>query len=76
MKKFLRFIIFIIILFIGYKLYMYYNGAEILLKETEEERVIISDYSIMGTHLNIKGCIEKTLSEDASLVLKNKQEEI
>ena len=77
MKK-VVFILFLISISIFSYLYYAYEKTkyyEDILDNVEEEIVLINNYSIFGTNLNIEGCINKKL-KDASLVLKNKDEEI
>lgn len=77
MKKVL-FILFIILLIIFGYIYFTYEQLkyyEKILNNVEDVEFNINYYSIFGTNLNIKGCINKKL-ENPSLVLKNKKEEI
>lgn len=62
--------------------YIYFNYDkedikyyEEILSIVEQQEVNINNYSIFGNHLNIEGCVNDIL-ENASLVLKNKDEEI
>lgn len=75
MKKIICFLIFIGIISLGIYLYIN-NDITSLLKIVEKEKFTINNYSIFGTHFNIEGCIDKILSNNSKLVLKNKNEEI
>lgn len=77
MKKFLIFILIIIVVIFGYKYFMNkQNYLNTLLKEVEKEEFDIENYFIFGTHFSIEGCIDKTIDNKLKLVLKNKDEEI
>lgn len=76
MKKIFVFILILIVGVFCYYKFIYLNDIKVLLKEIEEEQFYIEEYSIFGTHLNISGCIDQTLDEELTLVLKNKKEEI
>lgn len=76
MKKIMMFIILIVIIVFGYFFLKKDSTIYDLLKDVESDEFYITKYSIYGTHMNIDGCIEKTLEGNVSLVLKNKDEEI
>ena len=77
MKK-VFFVLFLILL--GVFSYIYYTYEESkyyedILDKVSLDNFSIDEYSIFGTHLNIKGCINKELN-NSNLILKNKEEEI
>lgn len=74
-KKFKFILLLIIIIFCYYKL-IYLKDIKRVIEQTEKEYFYIDKYTIFGTHFNISGCIDKTLKEELSVVLKNTKEEI
>lgn len=70
MKKLIKVIFTLLILvLLGYFIYVNYIKEEIPKKETEEELASISEYFIYGNHLNIKGSLEITDKNYQSIVL-------
>ena len=49
---------------------------EDMINETEENEFLVNSYSIFGTHFNINACVDKVITNETSLVLKNLTEEI
>lgn len=47
-----------------------------LLKKVENQEFYIDNYSILGTHLSISGCIDEVIDNDLFLILKNDDDEI
>lgn len=76
MKKIMMFIIIVIAVIFAYIFIKKEDLVYELLKDVEEDEFYITKYSIFGTHMNMEGCIDKTIDGDTSLVLKNKDEEI
>ena len=76
MKKFLTFVLILIISGFCYYKFIYLNDIKRVVEQTEDEIFNIEKYTIFGTHLNIKGCIEKTIENNLEIVLKNTKEEI
>ena len=73
-------ILFIIILIIGIFAFFFYKSNVKEDKLTDilddiNEEFLLENISIFGTHLNIKGCIDKKI-DSLELILKNKEEEI
>ena len=75
MRKFVIFLILVLMGLFAYYKFIYSDNLDKVLNNTEGTLFTINKYTIFGTHLNISGCIEKTLL-DPSLVLKNNTEEI
>ena len=70
MKKLIKVIfILLILVLLGYFIYVNYIKEVIPKKETEEELASISEYFIYGNHLNIKGSLEITDKNYQSIVL-------
>ena len=46
------------------------------LLDNVEGEFYIEEYSVFGTHLNIKGCYDDKLDLNSSLILKNDEDEI
>lgn len=77
MKKFFAFLIILLIGAALYYKFMYIEGEfKKIVNNTEEESFIVDRYTVFGQYLNISGCINKVLSEDSIIVLKNLKEEI
>ena len=77
MKKFFTFVLIIALgIFCYYKFFYAKEGINKILKNTEEEVFNINKYTIFETHLNIGGCINKVLTGDLKLIIKNNKEEI
>lgn len=70
MKKLIKVVfILLILVLLGYFIYVNYIKEVIPKKETEEELASISEYFIYGNHLNIKGSLEITDKNYQSIVL-------
>lgn len=76
MKKKLIFLLLLIIGVFCYYKFIYLNDLKRVVELTEEDTFYIEKYTVFGTHLNISGCIDKTLNGELSLILKNTKEEI
>lgn len=59
----------VVVIFLGYFIYVNYIKEDIPKKETEEEVAVISEYFIYGNHLNIKGSLEITNKNYQSIAL-------
>lgn len=59
----------VVLIFLGYFIYINYIKDDIPLKQTEEEMATISEYFIYGNHLNIKGSLEITNKNYQSIAL-------
>ena len=77
MKKIFIIIILLVLIIFSYY-YMNYqkDNKSNILDDTEEETFDVNKYVIFGTHFNISGCINKKLSNNTYLILKNNKEEI
>ena len=76
MKKFLIFILILILCSFCYYKFIYLNDIKRVIESTETGNFYIEKYSIFGTHLNIRGCINNKIDNKLLLVLKNTKEEI
>ena len=76
MKKIFIFILLLTVGVFCYYKFIYLNDIKRILEITEDENFYIEQYSIFGTHLNIRGCIDKKIDNKLSLILKNKKQEI
>ena len=76
MKKLFIFIIVILGIYGYYKFIYNKDNVNSILKNTENEAFYVEKYTIFGTHLNIRACMNNILDGDLSLVLKNNNNEI